>query len=306
MLILIAISGALGIWLIYTALTHDYIAHSGADHENLSKAVSRVRMEGGIHISSFATVPFLDRAVRPLVEPAAELLGHLLRREEQDEKRLAQAGHPKRYRTVYDLYAWKVLSAVTLFVAGIANSLISGIGFLPVALVLGVIGLFLPDYHLNQLIRKRREALRTEMAFVLHRMVIYIEADNSMAVAIDNIVQTPGGPFIQALRGVMQDFNTGKSLQLAMRNLAAQNPGIDDVARFAELVIRADEIGQPLGEPLRNMANLMQARVESEIESQGLATSVKMVLPIGLLVLPAIGIIVMAPAVYLAAQYFFR
>ena len=92
----------------------------------------------------------------------------------------------------------------------------------------------------------------------------------------------------------------------AMENLIARNPGIDDIARFAELIIRSHSLGQPLGEALRQMANLMQAKVESEIESRGMTTSVKMVLPIGLLVLPAIGIVVMGPAVYLAAQYFLR
>lgn len=306
MTILLAFLGGLGVWLTFTALTHRFVARLGSHHEDLAQAASRARMEEDVHIRAFASQPFLDRALRPLLEPATHLLARVLRRVEQDEERLLQAGHPKRYPTVYDFYAWKVIAATVLFVAGISNALISGMGFLPIAFGLGVVGLFLPDYHLNQVIRKRREALRTEMAFVLHRLVIHLEAQNTMSVAIDQVTGKPGGPFIQELRGVMQDFNTGKSLELAMQNLAARNPGMDDISRFAELIIRAGRLGQPLADPLRNMANLMQAKVESEIESRGLATSVKMVLPIGLLVLPAIGIVVIGPAVYLAAQYFFR
>ncbi len=307
MTILLAFVGALGVWLTFTALTHKFVARMGSGHEDLKQAASRQLMqEDDLHLHGFADIPLLDRALRPILEPASKILARLLRRMERDEERILQAGYPKRYPTVYDFYAWKVIAATVLFVAGIANALVSGVGFLPVAFGLGVMGLFLPDYHLSQLIRKRREALRTEMAFALHRLVILIEAKHTLSEAIGEITQKPGGPFIQELKGVMNDFNTGKYLERAMENLAARNPGTDDISRFAELVIRANRLGQPIAEPLRNMANVMQAKVEAEVESRGMATSVKMVLPIGLLVLPAIGIVVMGPAIYLAAQYFFR
>lgn len=306
MTILFALIGAVGVWLTFTALTHKFVARFGAEHEDLQQAASRALAGEDVERRTIFSQPFLDRALRPVLDPATRLLARVLRRVEKDEERILQAGRPKRYLTVHDFYAWKVIAASVLFVAGLANTVISGIGFLPFAFGLGVVGLFLPDYHLNQLIQKRREALRTEMAFVLHRLVILLEARNTMSVAIDLVTKKPGGPFIQELRGVLNDTNTGDSFELAMKSLAARNPGMDDVARFAELVIRAGRLGQPLADPLRNMANVMQAKVESEIESRGLATSVKMVLPIGLLVLPAVGIVVIGPAVYLAAQFFFR
>jgi len=49
----------------------------------------------------------------------------------------------------------------------------------------------------------------------------------------------------------------------------------------------------------------MQEKLEHEIEARGMATSVKMVLPMGLLVLPAIGIVVMGPAVYVGLRLLF-
>lgn len=306
MTLVIALAGALGVWLTFMAVTHKFIARLGADHEDLAHAAQQVRMGDAVTLTAFSEMPFLDRALRPLLEPASIFLARLFRRLEADEERLAQAGHPRRYQTAYDLYAWKALAGAVLFAAGLANALLAGTGSLPVAFGLGLVGLFLPDYHLNQLIRKRREALRTEMAFVLHRLVIHLESSNTMPMAIERVTEKPGGPFVRELREVLQDFNTGKFLGPAMQNLAARNPGIEDVARFAELVIRADRLGQPLSQPLRNMANVMQAKVEAKIESSGLATSVKMVLPIGLLVLPAIGIVAMGPAVYLAAQYLLR
>ena len=52
------------------------------------------------------------------------------------------------------------------------------------------------------------------------------------------------------------------------------------------------------------MGRIMQERVQQEIEARGMAASVQMVLPVGCLILPAIGIVVMGPGIYLAAQYF--
>ena len=53
------------------------------------------------------------------------------------------------------------------------------------------------------------------------------------------------------------------------------------------------------------MGRIMQDRVQQDVEARGMAASVQMVLPIGCLILPAIGIVVMGPGIYLAAQYFF-
>ncbi|MCC7163497.1 MAG: type II secretion system F family protein [Anaerolineae bacterium] len=306
MTLLLAFLGALGVWLTFTALTHKFVAHQGAAHESLTDAQSRVRLKRDVHLEQLAVTPILDRALRAWLEPASKLFSRVARRSEVDEQRLLQAGRPARYPTVLDFYAWKVLLATILFGIGIMNSLFAGIGFLPIAFGLGALGLFLPDIHLSQLIKKRRELVRVEMAFTLHRLVIHLEAGKTIAQVLGVVVAQPGGVFFQELREVVREFSTGTDLTPAMENLIARNPGIDDIARFAELVIRSQAIGQPLGESLRQMANLMQAKVESEVESRGLATSVKMVLPIGLLVLPAIGIVVMGPAVYLAAQYFLR
>ena len=306
MLLLLAFLGAVGVWLVFTALTHKFVAHHGANHESLAQAQARTRLQDEASLAQMTRAPFLDRALQKWLEPGARLFSKMVRRAEQDEQRLLQAGRPARYPTVMDFYAWKVLIATSLFFVGVFNSLLVGIGFLPFALLLGALGLFLPDLHLNQLIKKRRELVRIEMAFTLHRLVIHLEAGKTIAVTLQQVTEQPGGAFFQELRAVVRDFSSGTPLPQAMANLVARNPNMDELARFAEVVLRSQEIGQPLSVPLRHMANLLQAKVESEVESRGMATSVQMVLPIGLLVLPAIGIVVMGPAVYLAAQYFLR
>jgi hypothetical protein len=50
---------------------------------------------------------------------------------EDKDRELISAGYPPRYRTVFNLYAWKVFIAAMLFLVGLVNAVIIGPGFLP-------------------------------------------------------------------------------------------------------------------------------------------------------------------------------
>jgi tight adherence protein C len=239
------------------------------------------------------------------LESASHALAVFLRREDKDKELIAAAGYPPRYRTVYNFYAWKVFIAVMLFLVGIFNAILIGPGFLPVALGLGVLGLYLPDFHIRQLVQRRREMVRTEMAFVLHRLAIQVAAGQALPLALEQIASKPGGPFIQELKQVLSDISTGRPLTEALDGLAERAAGIDDVRRFVDLLKRAQQLGSPIADALTSMGRIMQERVQQDVEAKGMAASVQMVLPVGCLILPAIGIVVMGPGIYLAAQYFF-
>jgi hypothetical protein len=44
--------------------------------------------------------------------------------------------------------------------------------------------------------------------------------------------------------------------------------------------------------------------VQQDIEARGMVASTQMILPIGCLILPAIGIVVLGPVAFIAAQFF--
>ena len=295
--LLLAILGSVGVLLIWMGVTHPFAVHVANSRRRV-----QLRPEEEEHVQ---LSPFLDRALGPLLESASHLLALLLRREDKDRELIAAAGYPPRYRTVYNLYAWKVLIAVMLFLVGLFNALLIGPGFLVIALGLGILGLYLPDIHLRQLVQKRREMVKTEMAFVLHRLAIQVAAGQALPQALEQIALKPGGPFVQELRSVSNDISTGHSLSEALDALAQRTAGIDEVRRFVDLLQRALQLGSPIAEALTGMGRLMQERVQQDIEARGMAASVQMVLPVGCLILPAIGIVVIGPGIYLAAQYFF-
>jgi tight adherence protein C len=292
----LALVGALGVLLIWTSVTHPFAVH-------VANARQRVQLRAD-ESDKVQLTPLLDRSLGPLLESASHLLVAVLRREDKDRELIAAAGYPSRYRTIYNLYAWKVLVAVMLFLVGLFNALLIGPGFLAVALGMGILGLYLPDVHLRQLVQKRRETMRTEMAFVLHRLAIQVAAGQALPQALEQIALKPGGPFVQELRLVSSELSTGHSLNEALAKLAERTAGIDEVRRFVDLLQRAQQMGSPIADALTSMGRILQDRVQQDIEARGMAASVQMVLPVGCLILPAIGIVVMGPGLFLAAQYF--
>lgn len=295
--LLFALIGGIGVLLVWTGLTHPFAAR-------ISNSRQRVQLRPD-RDERVQLTPLLDRALGPLLDSASHTLAMLLRREDKDRELIIAAGYPSRYRTIYNFYAWKVFIAVMLFLVGLFNALVIGPGFLPVALGLGILGLYLPDFHLRQLVQKRREMVRTEMAFVLHRLAIQVAAGQALPQALEQIALKPGGPFVQELRQVSTDISTGHTLGEALDALAQRAAGVDEVRRFVDLLQRAQQLGSPIADALTSMGRIMQDRVQQDIEARGMAASVQMVLPVGCLILPAIAVVVMGPGIYLAAQYFF-
>lgn len=291
----IAFGGALGVFLVWRAMTTPSLAKDAAGGQPLGGVVPDVR-----------TTPILDRLFGPFLGKLSLRLALLLRRVDKDEARLRAAGNPARYPTVYDFYAWKIAMGLFMFLVGIAASLIAGPGFLFVAFGLGIAGLFMPDFQLSQLIRKRKEQMRFEMAFSLHRMAIICATGRSLNEAIEHLAydDRQGGAFIEELRKIALDLNTGMTTNEALEEMKQRNLDIPEVVTLVELLRSGSSAGTSIADVLRNIGNVMIDKALQEMEQRGIASGVQMIIPVGGLILPAIGIAVMGPGIYLAAQYF--
>lgn len=290
----IALTGATGVVLMWRAVMEPALAREAQNKQPLSGVTPEVH-----------TLPLLDRLFGSFLGRASYRLAQLLRRVEKDNARLRAAGYPPRYPTVYDLYAWKIAMALFLFLVGVAASLVGGSGFLFIAFGLGILGLFLPDIQLAQLIRKREAQMRFEMAFSLHRMAVMCAAGATLHKAAGHIAfSNRGGVFRNELQQVMSDTYKGMTLDEALEEMKNRNPNIPEVVTLCELLRAAGRTGTSNAEVLRGLGNVMIDKALQEMEQRGIAAGVQMVIPVGALILPAIGIAVMGPGIFLAAQYF--
>lgn len=298
--LILAALAALGVWLFWSGLTSPILIFLSR-RRGVRLTFNPEDPEQQIRLT-----PTLDRALGPFIAGLALSLAALLRREDKDRDLIAAAGYPARYPNVNTFYAWKAILAVGFMLQGLLVAFFLSPEWIFAAFILGLVGLFLPDLHLRSLANKRRELIRTEMAFVLHRLAILTSAGLALPQAIEQIAIKPGGPFVQELRKLSQDISSGVLMSDALDALAQRTAGIEDVARLIGLLKRSMELGSPISEALTGMATILQDRIQQDIETRGMVASTQMILPIGCLILPAIGIATIGPVIYIAIQTFLQ
>ena len=98
------------------------------------------------------------------------------------------------------------------------------------------------------------------------------------------------------LTKVVAELGAGLPLETALRNFA-ERTGVDDVRSLSALVIQSEKMGTRLGPALRSSADLLLARRRLKAEENAQKSAIKMLLPLVLLILPAMIIVILGPAV---------
>lgn len=189
--------------------------------------------------------------------------------------------------------------------AGLAVGMVGGLGMgaaaggpvLAVAACLAgaAAGFLLPNAILYQLIYTRRERLRGSLADALDLMVVCMEGGQSFASAVVEVGRVERGPLGSEFRRVIEDLNLGTP-ETALTALA-DRAASDDVQRFASSMAQSMRLGAPAGEALRVQADEMRLKRRQAAEERAQKVPVKMVFPLVTLILPALFVVIMGPAV---------
>jgi len=208
---------------------------------------------------------------------------------------LIQAGyrdarHVRFYLGLRVLFAALGLAAVILF-AGIDSML----------LLVGVpaLGFFLPRFFLKRAMKERQRRIRLALPDALDLTVICVEA----GLALDQALMRVGEDLQHAhpeLSGEFHLFNletrAGKPRAEALRNLAART-GVDDVRGLVGTLIQTDRFGTSVAQALRVHSDSLRTERRQRAEEQAAKTTVKMIIPLVLFVLPSLIFVTVGPAV---------
>jgi len=208
---------------------------------------------------------------------------------------LIQAGyrdarHIRFYLGLRVLFAALGLAAVILF-TGIDSML----------LLVGVpaLGFFLPRFFLKRAMKERQRRIRLALPDALDLTVICVEA----GLALDQAMMRVGEDLQHAhpeLSGEFHLFNletrAGKPRAEALRNLAART-GVDDVRGLVGTLIQTDRFGTSVAQALRVHSDSLRTERRQRAEEQAAKTTVKMIIPLVLFVLPSLIFVTVGPAV---------
>jgi len=190
------------------------------------------------------------------------------------------------------------------------RALFAGLGFATVVLlagfdspllVLGVpaLGFFIPRFFLKRAMQERQRRVRLGLADALDLTVICVEA----GLALDQAMMRVGEDLRHAHPELSAEFHlfnletrAGKPRVEALRNLAART-GVDDIRSLVGTLIQTDRFGTSVAQALRVHSDSLRTERRQRAEEQAAKTTVKMIIPLVLFVLPSLIFVTVGPAV---------
>lgn len=161
----------------------------------------------------------------------------------------------------------------------------------------GVLGWFYPDLWMRSKIQARQKEIKKAMPFVVDLLALSTEAGLDFIGAISRVVEkADSSPLIQELEQLLKEIKVGSSRQEALREMA-NRIDMPEMNSFVAVLISSDQMGASIGKVLRQQSEEIRNQRFLAAEKAGAAASQKLILPIVLIVLPAVMLMVAAPFV---------
>jgi tight adherence protein C len=207
---------------------------------------------------------------------------------------LIQAG----YRDAHHLTIYMGSRLVCAFVALFLGLATSGLDS-PILLVgMTGIGFFLPRFALKRKIQSRQHRIKLGLPDALDLTVICVEA----GLALDQALMRVGQDLHHAHPELSDEFHlvnlemrAGKPRPEALRNLV-ERTGVDDIRSLVGTLIQTDRFGTSVAQALRVHSDSLRTERRQRAEEQAAKTTIKMVIPLVLFVLPSIIFVTLGPA----------
>lgn len=246
----------------------------------------------------FRTAIF-EEVFRPVIERAGELLGALFGRLGLDvrvtEERLRMTGDS---------------GGLAVFLGQKLAGAIVGFTFLPAAASLRIspqtpvvfwlagaaAGFLLPDLVLRARAAEARRKLRDELVRFGEMLTLAVSAGLGLEGALEQVSRAGGGRLFGEVRRLLRDSQLrGEPASAALARLPDEL-GLAEMEPLATAVRTASVHGTPVTQALRAQARALRERRRLELVEAGERAQIRMLLPVGLLILPAFFVLVLYPA----------
>ena len=208
---------------------------------------------------------------------------------------LIQAGYRDARHVTY--YFGSRVALAFLGLAGVA--LFSGFNSLFMLAGVTGLGFFIPRFALKRMIKDRQRRIRLGLADALDLTVICVEA----GLALDQAMLRVGRDLHYAHADLSDEFHlvnlemrAGKPRAEALRNLVIRT-GVDDIRSLVTTLIQTDRFGTSVAQALRVHSDSLRTERRQRAEEQAAKTTIKMVPPLVVFILPSIIFVTIGPAV---------
>ncbi|MCF8529572.1 MAG: type II secretion system F family protein [Aquiluna sp.] len=192
-----------------------------------------------------------------------------------------------------------LLSIEILLVLAFVLTLFTSFGQGPLTLLILIFGslfVFTPRAFLLIQSEIRSNQLSRELPNLVDLMLLVVSGGLGLTAAMEKVVKTQTGLLAGELVRTLDDLKLGVNRVDAFSNLV-ERTGSSEVRRFADAIMKVDQLGVSLTTVLRAQAAEMRHRNRVEARERAQRISVKILFPLILCFLPGLFIVVIGPAV---------
>jgi len=210
-------------------------------------------------------------------------------------------------------FGLKILLSLFIFVACMASRLffmqkVSPAGFLAIAIILAVIGFYIPNLLITLIISKRKEKIRCGLPDALDLMVVCVEAGQGLDAALNRTseeMKKTNIPLAEELGLVILEIRAGKPRSEALKNLAWRTD-LEDLSNLTTLLIQTERFGTSIAKTLRIHSEFMRTKRFQRAEELAQKMPIKLIFPIGLFIFPVFFLVTLGPAVATIVKSFVK
>lgn len=216
-------------------------------------------------------------------------------------RRLLLAGYRKPHHADIFIGARLAVPAVL----GLAVTLIFSQNTVVIFLLALVLGFFVPDFWLGHAINRRRELLRLSLPDGLDLLSICLEAGLGLdqgIVRVGEELRLSHPALSEEMLLVNFEQRAGVQRNGAWQSFA-QRADFESARSFVAMLVQTDRFGTPVAKSLGTFSDALRTQRRQKAEEMAAKTTIKLVPPLVFCIFPAMGIVVVGPALIAVADF---
>jgi tight adherence protein C len=153
----------------------------------------------------------------------------------------------------------------------------------------------LPTMLLKRRIRARQREIDRNLPYTIDLMVACLEGGLSLDAALVKVMEQSSGPLAYEVRRTLQEMALGRPPAEAIKDLGDRT-GAPGLKRLTEDIVQSERLGVSIADSMRNLARDTRILRRQQAEEAARKAPIKMVPVLIFCVLPALGIVTVAPA----------
>jgi len=217
-------------------------------------------------------------------------------------RRLMLAGYRKPHHA--DIFLGMRLAVPAVLGFSVAMYFSSNVFFIFVVAV--VVGFFVPDFWLSYATNRRRDRLRLSLPDGLDLMAICLEAGLGLDQAVVRVgqeLEVSHPELSEELLLINFEQRAGVQRNAAWQSFAVR-ADFESARSFVAMLLQTDRFGTPIAKSLGTFSDSLRTQRRQKAEEKAAKTTIKLVPPLVFCIFPAMGVVVVGPAVIALRNFF--